>query len=102
MGNESIPAINAQQTYVSLSRARDSARLYTNLPADELRQLIQRSNSRKAATELMSQPKPKRSERLRRFAMRTRAAFRQLREKAAGSIRDLSFERERLNVGQQR
>jgi ATP-dependent exoDNAse (exonuclease V) alpha subunit len=102
MGNESIPAINAQQFYVSVSRGRDKTTVYSNLPADELRQLIQRADHRKAATELMAQPKPKRTDRLRMLARRTRAAFRQLREKAVGTIRDLSFERERLNAGQQR
>ena len=82
MGDESIPAINAQQFYVSISRARDRATIFSNLPADELRQLIQRADNRKAATELMGHATPKRAERLRTFVKRTTAMFRQLREKA--------------------
>jgi conjugative relaxase-like TrwC/TraI family protein len=102
MGDESIPAINSQQFYVSVSRGRDKATVYSNLPADELRQLIQRADNRKAATELMGHAKPKRTDRLRTLARRTSAAFRQLREKAAEMFRDFSFERERSNAGLQR
>ena len=54
MGNESIPAISAEQFYVSVSRGRDKATVYTNLPVADLRQLIQRADNRKAATELMA------------------------------------------------
>ena len=56
MGGESIPAINAEQFYVSVSRGRESAGLYSDLSPDELRQAIQRSDSRKSATELMGRP----------------------------------------------
>jgi conjugative relaxase-like TrwC/TraI family protein len=102
MGNESVPAINAQQFYVSVSRGRDKATVYSDLPADELRQLIQRADNRKAATELMGHATPKRTHRLRTLARRTNAAFRQLREKAVEMFRDFSFERERSNAGLQR
>jgi conjugative relaxase-like TrwC/TraI family protein len=102
MGSESVPAINAQQAYVSLSRGRESARVYSNLPADELRQLIQRSDSRKAATELMAQPMQKRPDRLRRFSKRIRDSFRQLRDKAMRAANGVSIERERDYAGQQR
>jgi hypothetical protein len=102
MGNESIPAINAQQFYVSVSRGREKATVYSDLPVAELRQLIQRADNRKAATELMGHTTPKRTDRLRTLARRTSAAFRQLREKAAEIFRDFSFERERSNAGLQR
>jgi hypothetical protein len=102
MGDESVPAINAQQFYVSVSRGRYKATIFSNLPVDELRQLIQRADNRKAATELMGHATPKRTDRLRTLARRTSAAFRQLREKAVEIFRDFSFERERSNAGQQR
>jgi hypothetical protein len=100
MGDESIPAINAQQFYVSVSRGRHKATVYSNLPKGELRQMIQRADNRKAATELMGHATPKRTDRLRTLARRTSAAFRQLRDKAAEIFRDISFERERSNAGQ--
>jgi hypothetical protein len=102
MGNASLPAINAEQFYVSVSRGREKATIYSDMPAAELRQLIQRADNRKAATELMGQATPKRTDRLRSLARRTGAAFRQLREKAVEMFRDFSFERERSNAGLQR
>jgi len=102
MGDESIPAINAQQFYVSVSRGREKASIFSSLPTDELRQLIQRADNRKAATELMGDAEQYRTDRLRTFARRTAAVFRQLREKAVETFRGFSFERERSNVGLQR
>ena len=55
MGRESAPAINAEQFYVSVSRGRESARIFTDWPHDQFRQAIQRSDRRKSATELMGQ-----------------------------------------------
>ena len=99
MGEESIPAINAEQFYVSLSRGREKATVYSNLPTDELRQLIQRADYRKAATELMSDLIPKRRDVLRKLSRNTRAAFQQLREKTAIGLTAILREREQSDVG---
>jgi hypothetical protein len=98
MGSESLPAINAEQCYVSVSRGRESAQLYTDLSPDELRQAIQRSDSRKSATELMGRPEPqvkaKSKGKLREFMKQVAKVYRQLREKASAAITDLSKEKE--------
>lgn len=57
MGHESLPAVNAAQFYVSASRGKESARIYTDLNPTTLREAIQKSDPRMSATELMG-PKP--------------------------------------------
>ena len=98
MGGESLPAINAEQFYVSVSRGRESAGLYTNLSPDELRKAIQRSDGRKSATELMGRPEPqvkaKRKGKLREFMKQVAKVYRQLREKASAAITDRDKEKE--------
>src|ERR1019366_2573044 len=98
MGSESMPAINAEQFYVSVSRGRESARLYTDLSTDELREAIQRCDDRKSATELMGRTEPqvkaKGKGKLREFVKQVARVYRQLREKASAAIIDLSKERE--------
>lgn len=76
LGQESLPAVNAEQWYVSVSRARDSAQVFTDVAPPVLREAIQRSATRKSATELM-QPKPHRKLRHR------------LKERACGAINRL-------------
>jgi hypothetical protein len=101
MGSESVPAINAEQFYVSVSRGRERATIYSDLPGEELRAAIQKADPRKSATELVRpeqvKPKPPSRDRLRRLAEKTRAAFRQLREKAVETIgKQKQRERERV------
>ncbi|WP_435008027.1 MobF family relaxase [Tundrisphaera lichenicola] len=93
MGRESRPAINAEQFYVSVSRGRERATIYSDAPREELRADIQRSDPRKSATELMGKPKPKprKRDRLRTLTERVKTAFKQLREKAVdvmGNVRE--------------
>lgn len=61
MGGESRRAINAEQFYVSVSRGRESAKVYSDMTAEELKLAIQRADQRRSATELM---KPKRKRRV--------------------------------------
>lgn len=58
MNRQSAPALNAEQYYVSASRGRESATIYTDMQPVELRALIKRQDTRKSATELM---KPKKN-----------------------------------------
>ena len=80
MGGQSRGAMNAEQFYVSLSRAKFEARVYTDLPAAELKQAIQRTDTRKSATELMK-PRPKRkASRVKWWMEKARDRFRKLHE----------------------
>ena len=96
MGHESRPAMSAEQFYVSVSRGRDAATIYTDLNAATLREAIQRSDPRKSATELVSHVKNEAEKEtsacFRRAKVRT--AFEQLREKAADAIEELTKERD--------
>lgn len=96
MGSESRGALNAEQFYVSLSRAKFEARVYTDLPPEELKQAIQRTDTRKSATELMKpKSKPKKAARLKCFMEKAKDRFMQLREMAAGAIKEREHEHER-------
>ena len=70
MGSQSAPALNAEQFYVSASRGRESATIYTDMQPAELRSLIKREDTRKSATELM---KPKRQKKNPHIEIRKRA-----------------------------
>jgi conjugative relaxase-like TrwC/TraI family protein len=71
MGQDSLPAINAAQFYVTASRARHAFRLYTDLSKDELKAAIKRSDTRRSATEVF---KPKKRDWKKRLAKRAREA----------------------------
>jgi conjugative relaxase-like TrwC/TraI family protein len=104
MGSDSIGAISAEQFYVSVSRGRDSATIYSDLDRDELRNAIQRMDGRKSATELMGPPKApakeKRRTKLQKFMKRMADAYRQLRERTSALLRrenwakELTYERQ--------
>jgi hypothetical protein len=81
MGHESLPAITAEQFYVSVSRGRDSATIFTGMSPVTLRDAIQRADARKSATELM-RPKPKRRDWW--LARRARQAWEALRGRGMG------------------
>ena len=98
MGRESLPAVSAEQFYVSVSRGRESARVYSDLPADQLREAIRRSDPRRSATGLMGpEPRPGRDrpERLRGFLKRIRERFQALQGRSHGDSREQSDERGR-------
>jgi ATP-dependent exoDNAse (exonuclease V) alpha subunit len=99
MGRQSAPAINAEQFYVSVSRGRESARIFTGMAPDEIRHLIQRSDRRKSATEFMGHAKPrvkaKSKYKLREFMQRVAKAYRQLRDRASAVLPRPREEQER-------
>ncbi len=86
MGHESRPAMNAEQFYVSVSRARQKATIYTDLSPAALRESIQRSDPRLSATELLAEPGPTMRARARQFMKRMQETYRRLRERAAEAI----------------
>lgn len=96
MGGESIPAINAQQFYVSVTRGREKAMIFTDLKPDTLREAIRRSDPRQTATELLHD-KPKRTLKEKAVALlkNARGRIERLREIAAGAIRELERQKER-------
>jgi ATP-dependent exoDNAse (exonuclease V) alpha subunit len=116
MGSESRPAINAEQFYVSVSRGRHKAAIFTNIAPVLLREAIQRGESRISATELMGQRKPsplpapalmqqrkpkrraaparKRRDWMREFVKKVRNTYRQLRTKAKSAARHSVRQRE--------
>lgn len=96
MGSASAPAINAEQYYVSVSRGREMAKIFTDLSPAELREQIRRSEPRLSAHELLGRTHRGRRlrERTARFGRRVRQAFSQLREKAQYSARAMIHERE--------
>ncbi len=103
MGSESRGAINAEQFYVSVSRGREATKIYTDMAAAELRDVIQKTDSRKSATELMKpKPKPKRQGMVRSFLKKARERFKSLQAGLVGDTREKTREKERAYAGQER
>jgi len=96
MGRESVPAINAEQFYVSVSRGRDMARIYTDMVPAVLREQIRRSQRRMSAHELMGRHRPGRGVRewSALLAKKVRERFSQLRQKAQEAARSMIHQRE--------
>lgn len=95
MGEQSLPAMNAEQFYVSASRGRESAKVYTDMQKDDLREAIQKKDGRKSATELMNGAKPKGKTKPRGpwLLKRARDIYRRLRSKMEQSIHERPTER---------
>ena len=91
MGRESVPAISAEQFYVSVSRGREKATIYTNVPFQELRAAVQRQDQRISATQLMQSKPPHRQEWW--LVRRARQAMQQLRERATAYMQERTKER---------
>jgi hypothetical protein len=70
MGTQSLPAVSREQLYVSISRGRDWARVYTD-DRDALRRAVGRSDERVSATEVAARRRnrPDRWRRQRRHVM---------------------------------
>lgn len=96
MGSESLPALKQEQFYTDLSRARFDATIYTDLSAARLREVIQRADTRKSATELMK-PKLKKKrtmkDRTQEMVDRVKRTYEFLRDKAMDAIRDREQQR---------
>jgi hypothetical protein len=78
MASDSLPATNAEQMYVSASRARERVTLYTD-DKEAVRRAVQRSSQKLAALDLRPkpeparlQPKPRQWQRLRKHMERER------------------------------
>lgn len=93
MGHESLPAITAEQFYVSVSRGREQATIYTGMSPVVLREAIQRADERKSATEVFS-PKPKRRRREWWLSRRARQVWESLRNSRAGVTQEPTKRRE--------
>jgi ATP-dependent exoDNAse (exonuclease V) alpha subunit len=102
MGSESLPAIDADQFYVSMSRGRESAKVYSDLAPAALREAIQRTDTRKSATELMTPVQPKRKDGLRGIMKKARERFQRLREGIVGVTREIVKQKEPIYAGQER
>lgn len=94
MGSQSRGAMNAEQCYVSLSRAKFEAKVYTDLPPDELKAAIQRTDTRKSATELMRPKRKPKVSRVKWWMEKARDRFRKLREPAIAVTKERERERE--------
>ncbi|WP_020472316.1 MobF family relaxase [Zavarzinella formosa] len=98
MGGKSLPAISAEQLYVSVSRGREQTAIYTNLVPEQLREAIRRSDLRKSATELTGQTrksaKVKTRARWREFMRRAGGVLRQWRERTKARLAEISRTRE--------
>jgi hypothetical protein len=98
---ESLPAVNAQQLYVSASRAKFEAAIYTDDRA-ALREAVGRSDERISATDLVASAPPSPRDklmahvtRLQQLAVQTRAAASRMidtvRERVSGLGRGREF-----------
>lgn len=98
MGEAEGKAVNAEQFYVSASRARDSVRIYSDMETSDLRQAVQRSDPRTSAVELLGEPPAEEKRRPaagnRRLIEKMRRTYRMLREKIIAA-RKPSIERPR-------
>ena len=98
MGSESVPAINTEQFYVSVSRARESAKIFSNLSPGMLREAIQKHDVRKSATELMGDhPVKKRKSKIISFAKEVAKRYRRLREVTLDAIGNRTHQFERAD-----
>lgn len=90
MGRQSLPAVSAEQFYVSVSRGRESARVYTDMPKGELRQAIQRTDPRTSATEVWRPRRKKRKlyEAVTKLVKKARDRWNRLHAGRGGATRD--------------
>ena len=86
MGQDSLAAANREQFYVSVSRGRESVRLYTDDKAAML-DAVKESGARLSASELMeAKPKPRPGNMQRLFRIQQiQRAYRAVRERVDAS-----------------
>ena len=92
---ESYPASSREGFYVAVSRGRKSATIYTD-SRRELKQAVERSNPRMAASELMQKPKPQLFRRMREHVARMQISAMVAAKAAAHRVttkRELSYGR---------
>lgn len=98
MGHESLPAVDMAQFYVSASRARDQATIFTNVAPSILREAIQKADTRKSATELI-EPMEEKRRREWWLARRARQAWEALRSRVTGATQEQTKQRENYGRG---
>lgn len=91
MGHESLPAVNAAQFYVSVSRGRERATIYSNLNATTIREAIQRQDERRSATELLGEQVEQKKRNRRDLVDRMRAYYKRLRERLESAITEVAL-----------
>ncbi|OWK45581.1 MobF family relaxase [Fimbriiglobus ruber] len=97
MGTQSLPAVSREQLYVSLSRGRDWAKIYTD-DRDALRQVVGRTDDRVSATEVAA----RRQSRLDRWRRQRRhVMFLQRRVANEPARRQPAVDRPREQVAEQ-
>jgi len=92
---ESYPASSREGFYVAVSRGRKSATIYTD-DKRELKQAVERSNPRMAASELIQKPKPQLFRRMREHVARMQISAMVAAKAAAYRVttkRELSYAR---------
>lgn len=92
---ESFPASSREGFYVAVSRGRKSATIYTD-DKRELKQAVERSNPRMAASELVQKPKPQLFRRMREHIARMQISAMVAAKAAAHRVttkRELSYAR---------
>ncbi len=92
MGHESLPAVSAEQFYVSVSRGREQATIYTGVAPAVLREAIQKADTRKSATELV-QPVEEKRRREWWLARRALQAWQALRDRVTGATSEQTKQR---------
>ena len=96
MGQESRPAVTREAFYVSVSRGRQAARIFTNIAPTLLRAAIQQGDNRRSATELMGGQEAAAAidaYSQRAFDERVRETYRRLRERQPEVTPELVQER---------
>jgi hypothetical protein len=97
---ESLPAVNREQLYVSASRGKTSATIYTDDKA-ALRQAVARSDGRLSATELVANARPSRRSRLMDHVTRLQQLAAQTRAVASRTIDKFRERVSQLNHGRE-
>jgi hypothetical protein len=107
MGSESRGAINAEQLYVSASRGRQSAKIYTDLPLAELKHVILKTDTRKSASELMTpkpapKPRPKKLGKVLTFMKKVKERIKRLRDRDVDVTKQQAIQKEKQYAGYER
>ena len=107
MGSESSGALSSEQFYVSVSRGREFAKIYSDLSREELKQAIQKKDTRQSATELM-QPKKTPTAKRRSFdgmkslLKKARERLNELQKALSAKTKHHSHNKEREHAGIER
>ncbi|WP_437207109.1 MobF family relaxase [Planctomicrobium sp. SH664] len=101
MGSDSLPAINAKQFYVTVSRGSEDVAIYVDNKA-RIRRAIERSGEQLSATELVKAPETERSSEPERSWEYERPSRQSVRERFVSWFRDrVENQRERLSAIEQ-